>query len=88
MVSWSYCGVNAGRHIDQNAKVTINSDDPAYFGGYVNANFAALIEHLPLTAEHLCRLACNSFAGSWLDEADKQRHIEAVKLMFSTFAAA
>lgn len=74
--------------LDKGLLVSVNSDDPAYFGGYVNANFAALIEHLPLTAEHLCRLACNSFAGSWLDEADKQRHIEAVKLMFSTFAAA
>jgi len=70
--------------LDKGLLVTIvNTDDPAYFGGYVNANFVALIEHLPINAEHLCRLACNSFVGSWLDEADKQRHILQVEQVFS-----
>lgn len=65
--------------LEKGLLVCVNSDDPAYFGGYVNANFSALIEHLPVTRAHLQQLACNSFAGSWLDDADKERHMAAVR---------
>ncbi|ARP96380.1 adenosine deaminase [Bordetella genomosp. 13] len=48
-------------------KVTINSDDPAYFGGYVNANFVACVRALDLGADEVTRLARNSVEASWLD---------------------
>lgn len=62
--------------LEAGLKVTVNSDDPAYFGGYVNDNFRALIEHLPITPEHLYTLARNSFEGSWLSEDEKRRHLK------------
>ncbi|MBE5527682.1 adenosine deaminase [Laribacter hongkongensis] len=52
--------------------VCINSDDPAYFGGYVNDNFEACIKALDLSADEVLRLAKNSIRASWLDEARKQ----------------
>ena len=46
--------------LDAGVKVTVNSDDPAYFGGYVNENFHALYEHLGMTREQARALADNS----------------------------
>ena len=57
---------------------TVNSDDPAYFGGYVNANFVAVAEALDLTRDEIITLARNSFAGSFLDAADKALHLAAI----------
>jgi len=52
---------------------TINSDDPAYFGGYINQNFVETFEALPqLTARHAHQLALNSFEASFADDARKQ----------------
>jgi adenosine deaminase len=58
--------------------VTVNSDDPAYFGGYLHDNTAAVAAALGLTAGERRRLAENSFRASFLPEADKQRHLAAV----------
>jgi adenosine deaminase len=55
--------------------VTVNSDDPAYFGGYVHENFVASIENLQLTREQVVTLVKNSFRGSFLDAADIDRHL-------------
>lgn len=55
--------------------VTVNSDDPAYFGGYVNDNYRAVAEATGLTREDLRRLAENSFTASFLDAAEKARWI-------------
>ena len=55
----------------QGLHVTLNSDDPAYFGGYVNANYAELARAVGLTREQVTVLARNSFEGSFLDEAEK-----------------
>ncbi len=60
-------------------KATVNSDDPAYFGGYVMANFEAVIEALDLDAEDVKTLARNSFAGSFLEEGQKRAHIAAIE---------
>jgi adenosine deaminase len=49
------------RLLDAGLAVTVNSDDPAYFGGYVNANYLAAFEALPLDAGHARQLARNSF---------------------------
>ena len=51
--------------------MTVNSDDPAYFGGYVNANYVALAEALGLGRDDLVRLARNSFEASWLEASAK-----------------
>ena len=51
---------------------TINSDDPAYFGGYVNQNYLETFAALPqLTAQHAHTLAANSFEASFVD-ADRK----------------
>ena len=49
-------------------KITINSDDPAYFGGYVADNYAAVAAKAGLTSEEVVTLAKNSFEASWIDE--------------------
>jgi adenine deaminase len=51
---------------------TINADDPSYFGGYLNDNYFALIEHLPIDKTHLIKLVKNSFTASFLPEKTKQ----------------
>lgn len=57
---------------------TVNSDDPSYFGGYVNANYQAVADALDLSKDDLLTLARNSFTGSFLDDADKARHLAAI----------
>jgi adenine deaminase len=59
-------------------RVTINSDDPAYFGGYVEDNFAEAKKALALTHLELRTLAVNSFEASFLPEAEKRRLIAEV----------
>jgi adenosine deaminase len=59
-------------------KATINSDDPAYFGGYVNDNFNALVDAVGLDADEIIELVRNSFEASFLDAADIKRHLKAV----------
>ena len=59
------------RMLDLGLFVTVNSDDPAYFGGYVNDNYVAVAEALGLGREDLVRLARNSFEASWLDSPAK-----------------
>jgi adenosine deaminase len=66
------------RMLDAGLVATVNSDDPAYFGGYVNANFVAVANALDLSREEIITLARNSFVGSFLDAADKARHLAAI----------
>jgi len=56
-------------------KVTINSDDPAYFGGQVNKNYIEIQKALNLTKQDIYQLAKNSFKYSFLDEDKKQKYI-------------
>ena len=56
--------------------VTINSDDPAYFGWYIEENYIAITEALHLSQEDIIQLAKNSFAGSFLDDESKNKMIE------------
>lgn len=70
------------RQLQQGLKVTVNSDDPAYFGGYVNDNFRAVIEQLPLTREHLYTLARNSFTGAWLDQPRRTELLQRLNCLF------
>jgi adenosine deaminase len=66
------------RMLDAGLVATVNSDDPAYFGGYLHDNLAAVTRGLGLSSEHRRVLAENSFRASFLPDADKQRHLAAV----------
>ncbi len=55
---------------------TVNSDDPAYFGGYVNENFLAVAENLNLTKKNIYQLAKNSFEASFISPTDKQHFLD------------
>ena len=61
------------RMLDLGLCVTVNSDDPAYFGGYIDENFQAVREGLDLSRDDLYRLVKNSFQASFLDVEKKQR---------------
>jgi len=60
-------------------KPCINADDPSYFGGYVNDNFAALIAALPLTRADVEALLRNSFEGAFMDKRDKADALDRLK---------
>jgi adenosine deaminase len=62
---------NLKRLLDRGLRITINSDDPAYFGGYILDNYVAAQKALGLTRKDLVTLARNSFAASFLPERDK-----------------
>ena len=64
--------------LDLGLMVTINSDDPAYFGGYVGANYQAVADALNLSQDQIVRLAQNSFTGSFLSDAEKQLHLDRI----------
>ncbi len=67
------------RMLDLGLRATINSDDPAYFGGYVMANFTAVIEALDLDADNIRTLTKNSFSGSFLSDGEKRAHLAAIE---------
>ena len=66
-------------------KVTINSDDPAYFGGQVNQNYVAIQKALNLTKQEIYELAINSFQYSLLDEESKKKYIEEIENYVSKY---
>jgi adenosine deaminase len=66
------------RMLDEGLLATVNSDDPAYFGGYLHDNVVAVTRELGLTAEQRRRLAENSFRAGFLPEADKERRLAEV----------
>ena len=75
---------NIKRLLDRGVNVMINSDDPAYFGGYVGANYLAVARGLNLSKADLVQLARNSIDASFLSAADKLRwnaRIDAIAAM-------
>lgn len=81
---------NMGEHnlltlLDAGLVVTINSDDPAYFGGYLNENYLATFDSLPLGLQHAHELAKNGFAASFLPVEQKQKFLDEVEAYFSAF---
>jgi adenosine deaminase len=64
--------------LDAGLAATVNSDDPSYFGGYVNANYQAVAEALDLSKADLVTLARNSFTGSFLSDTEKAKHLAAI----------
>lgn len=70
---------NIRRLLQQGVQVTVNSDDPSYFGGYMNDNFVAIQEALDLSQDELKQLAINSFEASFISNEQKQKWIEEIK---------
>ena len=59
--------------LEAGLRVTVNSDDPPYFGGYVNENFSAVQQALDLSRQDLIQLARNSFTSAFLSDAEQQK---------------
>ncbi|WP_151813989.1 adenosine deaminase [Acinetobacter junii] len=70
---------NIRRLLQKGVHVTVNSDDPSYFGGYMNDNFIAIQQALNLSNEELKQLAINSFEASFISDDDKQKWITEVR---------
>jgi adenine deaminase len=58
--------------------VTVNSDDPAYFDGYLNENYLALHRELGASADELVQLACNSFEACFLPPLQKRQWLSSI----------
>ncbi|HSO96541.1 MAG TPA: adenosine deaminase [Acidimicrobiia bacterium] len=69
---------DVGTLLQRGVRVTLNSDDPAYFGGYIADNYVATARALGLTRDDLVQVARNSFLASFLDDADRQPHLDAI----------
>ncbi len=72
---------NIRRLLQQGVHVTANSDDPSYFGGYMNDNFIAIAEALDLSNEELKQLATHSFEASFIPEAEKEKWINQIRAL-------
>ncbi len=74
-----------GQMLDAGVCVTINSDDPAYFGGYLNDNYVQTFAALHLNAQQAYKLAANSIGASFASEAQKHEWMHALKQTFQNF---
>jgi adenosine deaminase len=74
---------NVRELLDLGLLVNINSDDPAYFGGYIADNYVGVAEALEMTVEQMIQVARNSFAASFLSEEKRQEHLEAIDVLVS-----
>lgn len=75
---WVTDGLKAGElktMLDRSLRATVNSDDPAYFGAYVNQNLVAAQQAAALTVAELAQLARNSFQIAWLTPADRAPYL-------------
>lgn len=77
---------NLAQLLDAGLAVTINSDDPAYFGGYLNDNFVQTFAATGLTAQHAYTLARNSFEASFVTEAQRHDWEHQLKVVFESFS--
>ena len=71
--------------LDAGLAATVNSDDPAYFGGYMNDNFTQTFAATGMTAQHAYTLGRNSFEASFIDTAAKRRYIDQLDACFGAF---
>ena len=77
---------NLKQLLDAGLAATVNSDDPAYFGGYMNENFTQTFAASGMTAQHAYTLARNSFEASFIDATAKRRYIDKLDACFAAFA--
>ncbi len=73
-----HCLVNM---MDKGLLATIHSDDPAYFGGYMNENFIAVAEALDMNKRQLADLAINGFKASWMTPSEKAKWIQKIETL-------
>ncbi|GKQ42779.1 adenine deaminase [Companilactobacillus sp. RD055328] len=71
--------------LEKDVLVTINSDDPAYFGGYIVDNYLELINNNNLSEEQVIKLAKNSFKASWISNEMKEIYLQQVDEYVETF---
>jgi len=74
------------KFLDRNIIATINSDDPAYFGGYINENYKAIQKSLNLTIDDIMVIAKNSVMASFITEEKKREYIEEIDKVYNMFA--
>lgn len=74
------------RMMDKGLTVTVNSDDPAYFGGYVNHNYSAVSEALALQRDEIVAIVRNGFHASLMPEAEKAKALEEVDRILAASA--
>lgn len=65
--------------LEKGVKISIHSDDPAYFGGYVADNYYAIADKYNLTKQQVVTLACNSFEASWISDEQKAFYLQEIK---------
>ncbi|MBT4395409.1 MAG: adenosine deaminase, partial [Acidiferrobacteraceae bacterium] len=65
--------------LDLGLKVTVNSDDPAYFPGYMNENLIATQQAVNLSREQMLQLAVNAIEGSWLSQDERAPYLADLK---------
>lgn len=70
---------NLASLLGRGIRATVNSDDPAYFGGYIGDNYGETARALELTKHDLVQLARNSFLASFLDEVERQGHLDEIE---------
>jgi adenosine deaminase len=78
---------NLGALLDAGLMATVNSDDPAYFGGYMNANFVQTFAATGLSATHAYMLARNSFEASFINADAKRAFVDRVDAVFESVAS-
>lgn len=71
--------------LDLGLCITINSDDPSYFGGYLNDNFAALIANLPISKAQIVQLVANSFHASFLGSTEKNKWLAEIRAVVDSY---
>ncbi|GEN95424.1 adenosine deaminase [Pediococcus ethanolidurans] len=72
--------------LEHHVKVSINSDDPAYFGGYINDNYWSLAQSYHLTQEQVVQLAKNSFETAWITDSQKTAYKNEIKTYLTNFS--
>lgn len=77
---------NLRRMLEAGIVATVNSDDPAYFGGYINENFTQTFAALGMTSHHAYQLARNSFEASFIDAALRAQYVQRLDAVFDSFA--
>ncbi|NMM76878.1 adenosine deaminase [Acidovorax sp. SRB_14] len=78
---------NLGKLLEAGLAATVNSDDPAYFGGYINENFTQVFAATGMTAQDAYQLALNSFEASFASNSDKRLWEHKLKETFERFVA-
>lgn len=74
---------NLGELLEAGLVAMVNSDDPAYFGGYLTDNLLGVHEALGLSRDQIRQLGVNAFEASFLPPADKARHVASVEALFA-----